>query len=119
MPPRCCSAMRGSVRTGTSSAWRQAAGAWRARAFAKRLDDAELAIIDKRRPRPNESKVMNIIGEVEGKTCILIDDLVDTAGTLCQAAQALKEEGALKVVAYITHQVLSGGAVEKISQSAL
>ncbi len=94
-------------------------GVARARAFAKRLDDAELAIIDKRRPRPNESKVMNIIGEVEGKTCLLIDDLVDTAGTLCQAAQALKEEGATKVVAYITHPVLSGGAVEKISKSAL
>jgi ribose-phosphate pyrophosphokinase len=94
-------------------------GVARARAFAKRLDDAELAIIDKRRPRPNESKVMNIIGEVEGKTCMLVDDMVDTAGTLCQAAQALKDEGALKVVAYITHPVLSGGAVEKISQSAL
>lgn len=94
-------------------------GVARARAFAKRLDDAELAIIDKRRPRPNESKVMNIIGEVEGKTCILVDDLVDTAGTLCQAAHALKEEGALKVVAYITHPVLSGGAVEKVSKSAL
>jgi len=94
-------------------------GVARARAFAKRLDDAELAIIDKRRPRANESKVMNIIGEVEGKTCILIDDMVDTAGTLCQAAQALKDEGALKVVAYITHPVLSGSAVEKISQSAL
>ena len=94
-------------------------GVARARAFAKRLDDVELAIIDKRRPRPNESKVMNIIGEVEGKTCMLIDDMVDTAGTLCLAAQALKDEGALKVVAYITHPVLSGGAVEKISQSSL
>src|SRR5579872_5647208 len=94
-------------------------GVARARAFAKRLDDADLAIIDKRRPRPNESKVMNIIGEVEGKTCILIDDMVDTAGTLCQAAQALKDEGAEKVVAYITHPVLSGGAVERISKSAL
>ncbi len=94
-------------------------GVARARAFAKRLDDSELAIIDKRRPRPNESKVMNIIGEVEGKTCLLIDDMVDTAGTLCQAAQALKEEGAVKVVAYITHAVLSGGAVERISRSAL
>ena len=91
----------------------------RARAFAKRLDDADLAIIDKRRPRPNESKVMNIIGEVEGKTCMLVDDMVDTAGTLCQAAQALKDEGAAKVVAYITHPVLSGGAVERISKSAL
>src|SRR5690349_23715403 len=94
-------------------------GVARARAFAKRLDDADLAIIDKRRPRPNESKVMNIIGEVEGKVCVLIDDLVDTAGTLCQAAQALKDEGATKVVAYITHAVLSGKAVERISTSAL
>jgi ribose-phosphate pyrophosphokinase len=94
-------------------------GVVRARAFAKRLDDAELAIIDKRRPRPNESKVMNIIGDIEGKTCLLVDDMVDTAGTLCQAAQALKDEGALKVVAYITHAVLSGNAVEKISKSAL
>jgi ribose-phosphate pyrophosphokinase len=94
-------------------------GVARARAFAKRLDDAELAIIDKRRPRPNESKVMNIIGEVEGKTCLLVDDMVDTAGTLCQAAQALKDEGAAKVVAYITHAVLSGSAVERISNSAL
>src|ERR1700689_1042259 len=94
-------------------------GVVRARALAKRLDDAELAIIDKRRPRPNESKVMNIIGEVEGRTCVLIDDMVDTAGTLCQAAQALKDEGADKVVAYITHPVLSGGAVEKITRSAL
>src|ERR1700733_13533741 len=94
-------------------------GVARARAFAKRLDDADLAIIDKRRPRPNESKVMNIIGEVEGKTCLLVDDMVDTAGTLCQAAQALKDEGADKVVAYITHPVLSGGAVERLSKSAL
>jgi ribose-phosphate pyrophosphokinase len=94
-------------------------GVARARALAKRLDDADLAIIDKRRPRPNESKVMNIIGEVEGKTCVLIDDMVDTAGTLCQAAQALKDEGALKVVAYITHPVLSGNAVDRISKSAL
>src|SRR5579872_1216554 len=94
-------------------------GVVRARAIAKRLDDAELAIIDKRRPRPNESKVMNIIGEVEGKTCVLVDDMVDTAGTLCQAAQALKDEGAVKVVAYITHAVLSGNAVEKITNSAL
>jgi ribose-phosphate pyrophosphokinase len=111
-------------------AWRQAyknmivvspdvGGVARARALAKRLDDADLAIIDKRRPRPNESKVMNIIGEVEGRTCLLIDDMVDTAGTLCQAAQALKDEGALKVVAYITHPVLSGNAVDRISKSAL
>jgi ribose-phosphate pyrophosphokinase len=94
-------------------------GVVRARAIAKRLDDADLAIIDKRRPRPNESKIMNIIGEVDGKTCVLIDDMVDTAGTLCVAAQALKDEGALKVVAYITHAVLSGGAVERIATSAL
>jgi ribose-phosphate pyrophosphokinase len=94
-------------------------GVVRARALAKRLDDVELAIIDKRRPRPNESKVMNIIGEVAGKTCVLIDDIVDTAGTLCLAAEALKAEGALKVVAYITHPLLSGTAVERISNSAL
>jgi ribose-phosphate pyrophosphokinase len=94
-------------------------GVVRARALAKRLDDADLAIIDKRRPRPNESKVMNIIGEVKGRTCVLIDDMVDTAGTLCLAAQALKDEGAIKVVAYITHALLSGKAVERISVSAL
>ena len=89
-------------------------GVVRARALAKRLDDADLAIIDKRRPRPNESKVMNIIGEVTGKTCVLIDDMVDTAGTLAAGAQALKDEGATKVVAYITHAILSGNAIEKI-----
>ncbi|MDE2347112.1 MAG: ribose-phosphate diphosphokinase [Gammaproteobacteria bacterium] len=94
-------------------------GVVRARALAKRLDDADLAIIDKRRPRPNESRVMNIIGEVDGRTCVLIDDMVDTAGTLCQAALALKEEGAVKVVAYITHAVLSGAAIERISKSVL
>ena len=94
-------------------------GVVRARAFAKRLDDSELAIIDKRRPRPNESKVMNIIGEVEGKTCILVDDMIDTAGTLCQAAQALKDDGATRVVAYITHAVLSGPAIERIAQSGI
>jgi len=94
-------------------------GVVRARALAKRLDDAELAIIDKRRPRPNESKVMNIIGEVEGRTCVLVDDMVDTAGTLCQGAQALKDQGAVKVVAYITHAVLSGAALERISKSVL
>jgi ribose-phosphate pyrophosphokinase len=94
-------------------------GVVRARALAKRLDDADLAIIDKRRPRPNESKVMNIIGEVAGKTCVLVDDMVDTAGTLCLAAQALKDQGATRVVAYITHAVLSGNAVQKISGSAL
>lgn len=94
-------------------------GVVRARALAKRLDDAELAIIDKRRPRANESEVMNIIGEVAGKTCVLIDDLVDTAGTLCHAAHALKQAGATKVYAYITHAVLSGPAIERISQSEL
>ncbi len=94
-------------------------GVVRARALAKRLDDAELAIIDKRRPRPNESKVMNVIGEVEGKTCVLVDDMVDTAGTLCQAAQALKDGGAVRVVAYVTHPVLSGAAIERISKSVL
>jgi ribose-phosphate pyrophosphokinase len=94
-------------------------GVARARALAKRLDDAELAIIDKRRPRPNESKVMNIIGEVKGKICVMVDDMVDTAGTLCQGAQALKDEGAERVVAYITHAVLSGNAVERIEKSVL
>ncbi len=94
-------------------------GVVRARALAKRLDDADLAIIDKRRPRANEAKVMNIIGEVKGRTCVLIDDLVDTAGTLCQAAAALKGEGAARVVAYCTHPVLSGKAVENIEASEL
>ena len=94
-------------------------GVVRARALAKRLDDAGLAIIDKRRPRPNVAKVMNIIGEVEGRTCVIIDDLVDTAGTLCKAAGALKDHGALKVVAYITHPVLSGRAIENIRASRL
>src|SRR6185503_15476025 len=94
-------------------------GVVRARAIAKRLDDADLAIIDKRRPRANESEVMNIIGEVEGKSCVLVDDLVDTAGTLCHAAKALKEVGASRVVAYITHAVLSGPAVERIEGSDL
>ncbi|MGE3891964.1 MAG: ribose-phosphate pyrophosphokinase [Steroidobacteraceae bacterium] len=94
-------------------------GVVRARALAKRLDDADLAIIDKRRPRANESEVMNIIGEVKGKSCVLLDDLVDTAGTLCHAATALKQEGAKRVVAYITHPVLSGPAVERIGKSDL
>jgi ribose-phosphate pyrophosphokinase len=94
-------------------------GVVRARAIAKRMDDADLAIIDKRRPRPNESEVMNIIGEVAGKTCVLIDDMVDTAGTLCLAAQALKDRGAVRVVAYITHPVLSGPAVERLSASVM
>ena len=94
-------------------------GVVRARAIAKRLDDADLAIIDKRRPRPNEARVMNIIGEVDGRTCVLMDDLVDTAGTLCLAALALKEQGAKRVVAYCTHPVLSGAAVENIESSEL
>jgi ribose-phosphate pyrophosphokinase len=94
-------------------------GVVRARALAKRLDDADLAIIDKRRPRPNEARVMNIIGDVEGRSCVMIDDLVDTAGTLCQAARALKDHGAKKVVAYVTHAVLSGSAVENIENSVL
>ena len=94
-------------------------GVVRARALARRLDDADLAIIDKRRPRANESQVMNIIGDVRGRSCVLVDDLVDTAGTLCQAAQALKDEGAKRVIAYVTHPVLSGSAVERISVSAL
>ena len=94
-------------------------GVVRARAIAKRLDDADLAIIDKRRPRANESEVMNIIGEVEGKSCVLVDDIVDTAGTLCHAAKALKDVGAKRVVAYITHAVLSGPAVSRIEASEL
>ncbi|MBT8116449.1 MAG: ribose-phosphate diphosphokinase, partial [Gammaproteobacteria bacterium] len=88
-------------------------------ALAKRRDDADLASIEKRRPRPNEARVMNIIGEVEGRTCVLIDDLVDTAGTLCLAAMALKEHGASRVVAYCTHPVLSGSAVGNIAASEL
>ena len=94
-------------------------GVVRARAIAKRLDDADLAIIDKRRPRANESTVMNIIGDVRGKVCVLVDDIVDTAGTLCAAAAALKKEGAAKVVAYCTHPVLSGPAINNISASQL
>jgi len=94
-------------------------GVVRARALAKRLDDADLAIIDKRRPKANVSKVMNIIGDVKGRSCVLIDDLVDTAGTLCKAADALKEQGASKVMAYITHPVLSGTAIENINASEL
>ena len=94
-------------------------GVVRARAVAKLLDDADLAIIDKRRPKPNVSKVMNIIGEVEGRSCVLVDDLVDTAGTLCKAAGALKEQGAAHVVAYCTHAVLSGKALHNIESSDL
>lgn len=94
-------------------------GVVRARAIAKELNDVELAIIDKRRPQANQAQVMHIIGEVENKTCILIDDIVDTAGTLCKAAQALKERGAKKVVAYATHPVLSGNAIDNIRNSKL
>jgi ribose-phosphate pyrophosphokinase len=94
-------------------------GVVRARALAKRLDEADLAIIDKRRPKANVAKVMNIIGDVEGRNCVLVDDLVDTAGTLCKAAKALKEHGAARVVAYCTHAVLSGPAVSNISSSLL
>ena len=94
-------------------------GVVRARAVAKRLDDADLVIIDKRRPQPNEAEVMNIIGDVGGRLCIIIDDLVDTAGTMCRAADVLKEKGAKQVVAYVTHPVLSGGAVGNITDSSL
>jgi ribose-phosphate pyrophosphokinase len=94
-------------------------GVVRARQLAKRLDNAPLAIVDKRRERAGESEVMNIIGDVEGRFCILIDDIVDSAGTLCNAAAALKEAGAQDVVAYVTHGVLSGGAVARVEGSAL
>lgn len=94
-------------------------GVVRARALSKSIGDVDLAIIDKRRPEPNVSAVMNIIGDVSGKTCVLIDDLVDTAGTLCHAAEALKQKGAVKVVAYATHAVFSGPAVDNIGGSEL
>ena len=94
-------------------------GVVRARAIAKQLDDADLAIIDKRRPQANEAQVMNLIGEVDGRICLLVDDMVDTAGTLCKAADALKERGASKVVAYCTHAVLSGRALENLRNSQL
>jgi ribose-phosphate pyrophosphokinase len=94
-------------------------GVVRARALAKRLDNAPLAIVDKRRERPGESEVMNIIGDVAGRFCILVDDIVDSAGTLCNAAAALKEGGAADVVAYCTHGVLSGAAVPRVDASAL
>lgn len=93
-------------------------GVVRARALAKQLD-VELAIIDKRRPKANVAEVMNLIGDVEGRTCVLVDDMVDTAGTLCGAAKALKEFGAKKVVAYCTHPVLSGNAMNNINNSVL
>ena len=94
-------------------------GVVRARAIAKQIGDLDLAIIDKRRPRANETEVMSVIGDVSGKTCIIVDDIVDTAGTLCTAAAALKEEGAQKVVAYITHPLFSGSAIDRISNSEL
>jgi ribose-phosphate pyrophosphokinase len=94
-------------------------GVVRARAIAKQLGDADLAIIDKRRPQANEAQVMNLIGNVEGRTCLLVDDMVDTAGTLCKAADALKERGAVKVVAYCTHAVLSGNAINNLANSSL
>jgi len=93
-------------------------GVVRARALAKQMD-ADLAIIDKRRPKPNVAKVMNIIGEVAGRTCLIMDDMVDTANTLCEAANALKEKGAERVIAYCTHPVLSGPAIGRIENSAL
>jgi len=94
-------------------------GVVRARAVAKQLDDADLAIIDKRRPKANESQVMHIIGEVKGRDCVIVDDMVDTAGTLCKAAAALKEHGARRVMAYCTHAVLSGPAIKNITASEL
>lgn len=94
-------------------------GVTRARSIAKQLNDADLAIIDKRRPRANVSQVMNVIGDVEGKTCIIVDDMIDTAGTLCKAAQALKDRGAAKIVAYATHAVFSGPALSNIRESVL
>ena len=94
-------------------------GVVRARAIAKLLDNADIAIIDKRRPRPNVSEVMNLIGEVEGRECIIVDDIIDTGGTLCKAAAALKERGAKSVIAYGTHAVLSGNAYKNISESVI
>ena len=94
-------------------------GVVRARAIAKQLNEADLAIIDKRRPKANEAQVMNVIGEVEGRSCLLVDDMVDTAGTLCKAADALKERGASRVVAYCTHPVLSGSALKNLENSQL
>lgn len=94
-------------------------GVVRARAVAKQLNDLDLAIIDKRRPKANVSQVMHIIGDVKGRTCLLVDDMVDTAGTLCKAAEALKEHGAERVIAYCTHAVLSGPAIDNINNSKL
>ncbi|SFB81396.1 ribose-phosphate pyrophosphokinase [Marinospirillum celere] len=94
-------------------------GVVRARAIAKELNDTDLAIIDKRRPQANQSQVMHIIGDIENRTCILVDDMVDTAGTLCKAAEALKKRGAKRVVAYSTHAVLSGAALNNLANSML
>ncbi|MEP5764839.1 MAG: ribose-phosphate pyrophosphokinase [Halieaceae bacterium] len=94
-------------------------GVVRARAVAKQLNEVDLAIIDKRRPQANEAQVMNIIGDVDGRTCLLVDDMVDTAGTLCKAADALKEKGASRVIAYCTHAVLSGNAIDNVNNSQL
>jgi len=94
-------------------------GVVRSRALAKQLNDADLAIIDKRRAVANQSEVMNIIGDIEGKVCIVPDDIIDTAGTLCNAAKALKDQGAAAVKAYITHPVLSGPAIERINNSQI
>ncbi len=94
-------------------------GVIRARAIAKRIQGADLAIIDKRRPQPNEAQVMHIIGDVKDRDCIIVDDIADTAGTLCKAVEALKEHGAAKVVAYVTHPVLSGNAIENIQSSSI
>jgi ribose-phosphate pyrophosphokinase len=94
-------------------------GVIRARAIAKRIPGADLAIIDKRRSQPNEAQVMHIIGDVKDRECIIVDDIADTAGTLCKAVDALKEHGAAKVVAYVTHPVLSGKAIQNIKSSAI
>lgn len=94
-------------------------GVVRARAIAKQMNDLDLAIIDKRRPKVNEAQIMHIIGDVDGRTCLVVDDMVDTAGTLCKAAQALKDNGAAKVIAYCTHAVLSGNAIGNIEASVL
>ncbi len=94
-------------------------GVVRARAVAKLLDDTDLAIIDKRRPRANEAQVMHIIGDVEGRDCIIVDDMIDTGGTLCKAAEALKKHGAKRVFAYATHPVFSGGAPKNIAESSI
>ncbi len=121
MPRRCCSPISGAARAADNLivVSPDVGGVVRARAIAKRLDDADLAIIDKRRPRPNESTVMNIIGDVRDKTCVLVDDIVDTAGTLCAAANALKSRARARVVAYCTHPVLSGSALSNITNSQL